>query len=244
VILYPAIDIRDGRVVRLSQGEATRQTVYEGDPAAQAEAFAAAGARWVHVVDLDRAFGSGENDAAVARVIAALDGRVRVQVGGGSRTIERVAALADAGASRIVIGTVAVTDPAFVKRAIALAGPERIAVGIDAREGRVALRGWVETSDTMVADLARRVVADGARTLIYTEIARDGMLTGPDLAGATALQRAGASSGVAVIASGGVATLDHLRAAAAAGLAGAIVGRALYERRFTLEEALAACASS
>jgi phosphoribosylformimino-5-aminoimidazole carboxamide ribotide isomerase len=236
VDLYPAIDIRDGRVVRLSQGEATRQTVYEDDPAAQAERFAEAGACWIHVVDLDRAFGTGDNDAAVARVIRALGGRVRVQVGGGARSVARVAALRELGASRIVIGTVAVTDPAFVSRALETAGAERIAVGIDARDGRVALRGWQETSDVRVDDVARRVAADGVRTIIYTDIARDGMLAGPDLDGAAALQR----DGVGVIASGGVASLDHLRAAAALGLAGAIVGRALYERRFTLGEALAA----
>jgi phosphoribosylformimino-5-aminoimidazole carboxamide ribotide isomerase len=238
VDLFPAVDIRHGRVVRLSQGESARQTVYEDDPVAQAERFVADGATWVHVVDLDRAFGEGDNDATVQRLVARLRGRVRVQVGGGCRSADRVRTLGDLGVDRIVVGTAAVTDPTLVPAALAIAGADRIAVGLDARDGRVAVRGWQETSDLLAIDLARRVAGEGVRTLIYTDIARDGMLGGPDIDGAVALQRV---ARVNVVASGGVATLEHLRMVARAGLAGAIVGRALYEQRFTLADALAAC---
>lgn len=234
--LYPAIDIRHGRVVRLSQGEATRQTVYASDPAEVAEGFVAAGARWIHVVDLDRAFGDGDNGAAVARIVTRVAARARVQLGGGLRSIERIRAALDAGVARLVVGTAAVTDPALVPAALEAAGSERIAVGLDARDGAVAVRGWRDVSALRVDDVARDMAAAGVRTLIYTDIARDGMLIGPDLDGARRLQ----ALGPAVIASGGVATLDDLRAVRAAGLAGAIVGRALYEGRFTLEEALGA----
>jgi phosphoribosylformimino-5-aminoimidazole carboxamide ribotide isomerase len=240
VDLFPAIDVRHGRVVRLSQGEATRQTVYGEDPVAVAARFADQGATWVHVVDLDRAFGEGENLALVRRIVAALRGRARVQLGGGLRTIERVREGLEQGADRVVIGTAAALDPAIVPAALAAAGVERIAVGIDARDGRVAIRGWTETSPLTAESLARRVVSDGVGTVIYTDVARDGMLTGPDIEGARRLQAAGAR----VIASGGVAGLEDIRAVREAGLAGAVVGRALYEGRFTLPDALEAAAGA
>lgn len=239
--LFPAIDIRNGRVVRLSQGEATRQTLYEDDPVAQAERFAADGARWIHVVDLDRAFGDGDNTPVLARIIARLRelGGVRVQVGGGIRDLPRLETALAVGADRMVLGTAAVTDPAFVDAAVARAGGERLAVGLDARDGRVAVRGWTETRADRASDVARRVAGQGVRTVIYTDIGRDGMLDGPDVEGAVALQE----SGVDVIASGGVGELADVRRVAAAGLAGVVVGRALYERRFTLAEALGVLAS-
>jgi phosphoribosylformimino-5-aminoimidazole carboxamide ribotide isomerase len=236
VDLFPAIDIRHGRVVRLSQGEATRQTVYGDDPVAVAEGFAALGARWIHVVDLDRAFGDGDNTAVVRRIAARVGGRVRVQLGGGLRSVELVRAALEQGVSRAVIGTAAALDPAVVPAAIALVGPERIAVGIAARDGLVAIRGWTERSALSAEALARRVVADGVRTLVYTDVARDGMLTGPDLEGARRLQALGAG----VIASGGVAGVEDIVAAREAGLAGVVVGRALYEGRVELSAALAA----
>ena len=225
--LFPAIDIRHGRVVRLSQGEATRQTVYGEDPAAVAERFAGEGAAWIHLVDLDRAFGDGENLALVRRIVASLGGRVRVQLGGGLRTVAMVREGLDQGVTRAVIGTAAAIDPAIVPDAVAAAGAERIVVGIDARDGQVAIRGWTETSDLTAEALARRVAGEGVRTVVYTDVARDGMLTGPDIDGARRLQGAGAG----VIASGGVAGAGDIRAAREAGLAGAIVGRALYEGR-------------
>jgi phosphoribosylformimino-5-aminoimidazole carboxamide ribotide isomerase len=235
VELFPAIDIRSGRVVRLSQGEAARETVYADDPAAVAAEFVQAGARWIHVVDLDRAFDRGDNDAVVRRIMAEVGGRVRVQLGGGLRTLDRVRAGLALGVSRLVIGTAAATDPALLSEAVALAPPERLAVGVDARDGFVAIRGWTETSTLRAVDLARNVVALGITTLIYTDVARDGMLQGPDVAGAAALQAAGAR----VVASGGVASLADLRRVGEAGLAGAIVGRALYEGRIALRDALA-----
>lgn len=234
--LYPAIDLRGGEVVRLAQGESDRQTSYGTDPAAQARTFAEAGARWLHVVDLDRAFGTGDNDAAIAAIVAAVGTALAVQVGGGVRSVERARTLAELGVTRVILGTAAVERPALVDEVVAALGPDAVAVGIDARDGAVALRGWTETSAVRATDLAARVAGQGVRTVIYTDIARDGMLGGPDLAGSVALQ---AAAGVSVIASGGIATLEDLRAVADAGLGGAITGRALYEGRFALADALA-----
>jgi phosphoribosylformimino-5-aminoimidazole carboxamide ribotide isomerase len=237
VDLFPAIDIRSGRVVRLSQGEATRQTVYGDDPVAVAEHFLDQGARWIHLVDLDRAFGTGDNFPVVARVAQSLGARVRLQIGGGFRTLELVQAGLDLEVARVVIGTAAAVDPGFVPRAVSTFGARRLAVGIDARAGNVAVRGWTETSQQRTEELARRVVADGIATVIYTDISRDGMLGGPDLTGAVALLATGAQ----VILSGGVTSLEDIRMAAESGMSGVIVGRALYEGRFTLADSLAAC---
>jgi len=240
VELYPAIDIRSGRVVRLSQGEATRQTVYGEDPAAVAEAFVAAGARWIHVVDLDRAFEEGDNEAAVRRVIHRVSGRAAIQAGGGFRTLALVRRGLDLGLSRVVVGTAAATEPEFLRAVAADVSVEHLAVGIDARDGKVAVRGWIETSSLTAVELARRAVDAGIHTLIYTDVARDGMLQGPDVNGALRLQNEGA----AVIVSGGVSSLADLQRAAEAGLSGAIVGRAIYEGRFDLPQALRATAPS
>ncbi|MFL5517592.1 MAG: 1-(5-phosphoribosyl)-5-[(5-phosphoribosylamino)methylideneamino]imidazole-4-carboxamide isomerase [Gemmatimonadales bacterium] len=233
--LFPAIDIRRGRVVRLSQGSAERETVYGDDPAGMAESFVEAGARWIHLVDLDRAFDQGSNDEVIRRVVERVGPRVRLQLGGGLRTLDRVQAGLDLGVTRLVIGTAAATDPAMLDAAVALLPLDRLAVGLDARDGFVAVRGWTETSSLRATDLARRVVEQGIATLIYTDVTRDGMLRGPDLTGAMALQTTGAR----VVASGGVADLADLRRIGRAGLAGAIVGRALYEGRIALGEALA-----
>jgi phosphoribosylformimino-5-aminoimidazole carboxamide ribotide isomerase len=240
VDLFPAIDIRHGRVVRLSQGEATRQTVYGDDPVAVAEGFVAAGAHWIHVVDLDRAFGTGENLGVVARIAGRVAGRVRLQLGGGLRTVALVRQGLDQGVDRVVLGTAAAVDPAIVPEAVAAVGEGRLVVGIDARDGQVAIRGWTETFDLTADALARQVAAAGVRTVVYTDVARDGMLSGPDIEGARRLQRVG----VEVIASGGVSSVADLVAVQTAGLAGAIVGRALYEGRFTLAEALEAAGGS
>lgn len=230
--LYPAVDVQGGSVVRLRQGVADAATAYGDDPVAVAQGFARDGARWVHFVDLDRAFGRGDNREIARRFLATV--RVPVQVGGGLRTEDAINEMLGWGATRVVIGTKAATDPALVDRLLARHGAERLAVGIDAKQGQVAVRGWTEVFDLTVLELGRRVVGQGARTVIYTDVARDGMLTGPDVDGARTL----AALGLQVIASGGVATLDDLRRVRAAGLAGAIVGRALYEGRFTLPEAL------
>jgi phosphoribosylformimino-5-aminoimidazole carboxamide ribotide isomerase len=236
VDLLPAIDIRQGRVVRLSQGEATRQTVYGNDPVTVAERLVALGARWIHVVDLDRAFGDGENLGCVRRVAQRVGDRAQVQLGGGLRSVALVQQGLEQGASRVVIGTAAALDPAVVTGAVALAGAERIAVGIDARDGVATVRGWTETAGIAADELARRVIAAGVGTLIYTDVARDGMLTGPDLAGARRLQALGARG----IARGGGSGLADLLAARDAGRAGRIVGRAWYEGRLDLAAALAA----
>ena len=237
--LLPAIDIRSGRVVRLSQGEATRQTVYGTDPAAVAQGFAEQGARWIHVVDRDRAFGEGENEKSIRRLLERVSGRVWIQVGGGFRSLDLVRRGLELGADRVVIGTAAAVDPGFLAAVATEVAPERLAVGVDTRDGRVVVRGWTETSTLTTAELTSRALGSGISTLIYTDVARDGMLEGPDIPGAQALQRQGAR----VIASGGVSSLDDLRRIAAAGLAGAIVGRALYEGRFDLPGALEAAGS-
>ncbi len=237
--LYPAIDLRGGQVVRLAQGEATRETVYGHDPVAQAEEFVVAGARWLHIVDLNRAFGDGDNDTAIAEIARRFGDRLRLQLGGGIRDVARAEAVVQLGVSRVVIGTAAVDQPALVDAVVRALGGDRVAVGIDARDGRVAVRGWVETSAVRATELAARVAAQGVQTVIHTDIARDGMLSGPNLDEALALQ----AKGPRVIVSGGVASVADLRAVASAGLAGAITGRAIYEGRFTLTEALAALAS-
>lgn len=237
--LYPAIDLRGGQVVRLAQGEATRETVYGHDPVAQAEEFVVAGARWLHIVDLNRAFGDGDNDSAIAEIARRFGDRLQLQLGGGIRDVARAEAVVQLGVSRVVIGTAAVDQPALVDAVVRALGGDRVAVGIDARDGRVAVRGWVETSAVRATELAARVAAQGVQTVIHTDIARDGMLSGPNFDEALALQ----AKGPRVIVSGGVASVADLRAVASAGLAGAITGRAIYEGRFTLTEALAALAS-
>ena len=185
-------------------------------------------------MDLDRAFGEGDNAGLIERVVTGLGDRLRVQVGGGFRTLEAIRSMLDAGAARVVIGTAAVRSPELIPAALERAGAERLAVGIDGRAGVVAIRGWREETGERVEEVARRVISQGIRTLVYTDVARDGMLEGPDVAGAAALQSLGAD----VIASGGVASLDDLRRVRDAGLAGAIVGRAIYEGRFTVREAV------
>ena len=234
MLLLPAIDIRRGRVVRLTQGQASRETIYDDHPVAVAERFVSEGAEWLHVVDLDRAFGEGDNSQLVRQIVAAVEGRAGVQLGGGLRTLPAIRQGLDAGVARVVIGTAAVRDPDLVLAALAQAGLEHIAVGIDARDGVIAIRGWREAGGERAAEVASRVVEQGVKTLVYTDVSRDGMLQGPDIGGAVGLQ----APGVGIIASGGIASLDDLRRVRDAGLAGAIVGRALYEGRMTVEEAV------
>ena len=240
--LYPAIDLLDGRCVRLYQGDYERETVYGDDPVAQALAFQAEGASWVHVVDLDAArTGEPRNRDVVAAIAGALD--VPVQTGGGIRDEAAAAALFDAGVARVVLGTAALEDPALVRR---LAARHPVAVGLDARGRDVAVRGWVQGSGADLLDLAGAFADAGVAALVVTEISRDGTLEGPDLVG---LESVLAATPVPVIASGGVGTLDDLHSLAgleAAGrhLSGAIVGRAVYEGAFTVSDAVAAAAGS
>lgn len=236
--LYPAIDLLDGRCVRLYQGDYDRETVYGDDPVAQALAFQAEGAPWIHVVDLDAArTGEPRNRDVVAAIAAAVD--VPVQTGGGIRDRDAAVALFDAGVSRVVLGTAALEDPALVR---SLASEHPVAVGLDARGREVAVRGWLEGSGEDLLDLAAAFADAGVAALVVTEIGRDGTLEGPDVAG---LADVLAATTVPVIASGGVGSLDDLRTLAAlesAGrtLSGAIVGRALYEGAFGVAEAVAA----
>jgi phosphoribosylformimino-5-aminoimidazole carboxamide ribotide isomerase len=236
--VYPAIDLRGGRCVRLRQGAFDQETVYGDDPVATAQRWERLGARWLHVVDLDGArAGRPVQAALVAAICAAV--RIPVQVGGGLRDPAAVAAVLDAGAARAVLGTVAVTEPA-VCRAICAAHRGRVAVGLDARDGRVRVAGWTAGSSLAPAAVAARVAADGAAAVIYTDIARDGTETGPDVDGTAALARA---AGVPVIASGGIGSLDDVRRVAALashGVAGVIVGRALYTGAVALPDVLAA----
>jgi phosphoribosylformimino-5-aminoimidazole carboxamide ribotide isomerase len=244
VDLFPAIYLRGGLCFRLSPGDYGRETVYGDDPVAQAESFAAAGAPWIHVVDLDAArTGEAANRAVVAAIAAAVD--VPVQAGGGVRDDAAADALLAAGVRRVVVGTAALADPAWVRR-LAARHPGRVAVGLDARGRDVAVHGWTEGSGRDLVDLARGFDDAGVAALVVTEIGRDGTLAGPDLG---QLGDVLAATGLDVVASGGVGTLADLRALAALDvggrhLAGAIVGRALYEGAFALPDAVAATAGA
>jgi len=236
--LYPAIDLKGGQVVRLKRGEMDQATIYADDPAAQARSFIEAGFAWVHMVDLDGAFaGKPANAAAVRAIIAAVPG-AKLQLGGGIRSMETAEAWLAAGVSRIILGSAAVKDPDFA-RAACRAFPGRVALGIDARDGMVATEGWAETSDVSATDLARRFEDSGAAAVIYTDIARDGMLSGVNVAATSGLARA---VRLPVIASGGVAGVEDITALreADAGIEGAILGRALYDGRIEPKVALAA----
>lgn len=233
--LYPAIDLKDGAAVRLEQGRMDRATVFNADPAAQAEIFAAAGCPWLHVVDLNGAFaGKPVNAAAIEAILRRT--RLQVQLGGGIRDLATVEAWLKAGVRRVVLGTLAVTEPELVKTACK-AFPGRVALGIDAKGGEVKVAGWAEGTRMQALDLARRFEDAGAAAIIYTDIERDGMLAGVNVAATAALAKAVTTP---VIASGGVASMADIVAlkAAAAPIEGVIVGRALYDGRIDLKAAL------
>jgi phosphoribosylformimino-5-aminoimidazole carboxamide ribotide isomerase len=239
VIVFPAIDILGGRAVRLAQGDYRRVTVYNEDPVAQAREFADAGAEWVHVVDLDGARDGVPGNIAVVSAIASEVG-IPVQTGGGIRTLETMTALAEAGVTRMVLGTKLATDPAFVREAVARFGAQGVVAGIDARDGMVAVEGWREGTATPAAELVAELRDLGIRHLVYTDISRDGMQTGVNI---EAYEQIAETAGFPVIASGGVSTLDDFRELAALGpdtIEGAITGRALYEGAFKLKHAIRA----
>ncbi len=236
MILYPAIDLKDGQCVRLYKGDMERATVFGDDPAAQARAFERAGCEWLHLVDLNGAFaGAPVNAAAVEAILA--ETSVPAQLGGGIRDMATIERWLDKGLARVILGTVAVEDPGLVREA-ARAFEGRIAVGIDARGGRVATKGWAEETDVEVTELARSFEDAGVAAIIYTDINRDGAMQGPNVAATAALARA---VSIPVIASGGVSSLDDLRALKNCGapLNGAISGRALYDGAIDLGAALA-----
>jgi phosphoribosylformimino-5-aminoimidazole carboxamide ribotide isomerase len=237
VILFPAVDIRDGHAVRLTQGDYDREQIYNDDPLAAAQDWAAQGATHLHVVDLDGALSGERRNLEHLRRIAAETG-LPTQYGGGLRDMESVAAAIDAGAWRAVIGTAAFRDRAFVETAVAEYG-DRIVVSADARDGRIAAQGWTEATDLAATDAVAELSAAGVTSFVYTDIARDGMLVGTDLDGLVAIASAAGNGNV--IASGGVGELGHLKQLAELelpNLEGVIAGKALYEKRFTLEEAL------
>lgn len=237
--LYPAVDIHQGKVVRASRSQLEGAAVYHTDPIAVAEAYVAAGARWVHVVDLDRAFGVGDQTSLVAALVKRLP--VPVQAGGGMWTADVVAELRDAGVQRVLLGPRATEDRGELEQLVDQFSIDCLGVAIDVERGRVWSRNWPDAPDHTPAEIGRRAADAGIGVLAVTELSREGRLGGADVAGAAALAKETACE---VIISGGVDSLDDLRRVEAAGLAGAIVGRALFEKRFTLQEALACLSSS
>ena len=240
MILYPAIDLKDGQCVRLVRGDMAQATVFNTDPAAQARAFAAQGFSWIHVVDLNGAFtGASVNAAAVKAVLRAV--QMNIQLGGGIRTLANIESWLGHGIARVVLGTVALRDPDLV-RAACRRWPGKIAVGIDARGGRVAVQGWAEATDVAVLDLAKRFEDSGVACIIYTDIDRDGVLEGVNVDSTAALANA---VRIPIIASGGVAGIDDIRRLkqAKAQIAGVIAGRAIYDGRLDPKEALALLAA-
>lgn len=236
-IIYPAIDMRDGKCVRLVQGDYDQETVYGDSPFDMAKVFADGGAEWIHMVDLDGAKAKKRvNHEHVIRVAKELD--AKVQIGGGIRTAEDVAFYLEQGVDRVILGSVAVNNPQFTKEMLQTYGGHRIVIGLDARDGYVATEGWLETSSVKAETLAQELARFGAEVFIFTDISRDGMLSGPNTEAITALAEA---TGKQVIASGGVSSLEdltELRSRANKGVSGAIVGKALYTNQFTLKEAL------
>lgn len=237
MILYPAIDLKNGKCVRLLKGDLNQETIYNDDPGAQALEWARSGFNWVHVVDLNGAVdGRPVNARAVKSIIESVD--IPVQLGGGIRSLKHIETWLNEGVSRVILGTIAVRDPELVMQACN-EFPGQIAVGIDAREGRVAVEGWVEESDIMATDLAKKFEDAGVSAIIYTDIDRDGTGAGVNMISTIALAQ---SISIPVIASGGVGSLDDLRLvrdAAQYGVQGVIVGRALYDKKFTTAEAIA-----
>ena len=232
--VYPAIDIRKGKVVRLQEGDPLRQTVFDADPVAVADRWAGQGARWLHVVNLDGAF--GESNAMQELLPALCRVGPPIQLGGGIRSLADVEAALNASAARVILGTAAVERPELVREAVVRFGAQAIAVGIDARGGHVRTRGWQADGGLAAIDLGRQIKAMGVEIVIHTDIAQDGLLSGVNAQASAELAQA---TGLRVIASGGVAGLEDIQRVRRAGLAGVIIGRALYEGRITLKEALA-----
>ena len=236
--VIPAIDLKDGRCVRLFQGDFNQETVFSDDPLATALSWQEQGGRRLHLVDLDGAVrGKPAHLEVISSIVRGLD--IPVQVGGGIRDLAAAEAWLDAGADRVVIGTAAVRDPDLVQEVCRKHGSERVVVSLDAKDGLVALQGWTEASTVTVLELARRMAQIGVVRLLYTDISRDGALTGPDIRTNAQLAR---ETGLAVLASGGVASIEHIKELLPTGVEGVIVGRALYTGAVDLAEAVAAVA--
>ncbi len=237
MIIYPAIDLKDGQCVRLVQGKAEEKTVYSDTPAGVAASFQQAGASYLHIVDLDGAFsGSPRNAQAIAAIAAAVD--IPFQLGGGLREFEDVERTLKMGAQRAIIGTRAVSSPDFIKKLLDKFGPERIVLGLDARNGQVAIEGWVETTTLAAVDFGLQMKKLGIKTAVFTDVARDGLLKGPNL---PSIEEMAGTTGLEIIASGGVSTLDNIKELKLIkGVSGAIIGKALYDGKLNLSEALAA----
>lgn len=239
MIIYPAIDLKDGQCVRLVQGKINDKTVYSNSPALMARTFQEAGACFLHVVDLDGAFkGVPGNLAAIRAIAAEID--IPFQVGGGLRTMEDVQKTLDLGAARVIIGTRAVSSPEFISELLNRFGADRIVLGLDARDGRVTVEGWVSDSNLRAADFALKMKDLGVEIMVYTDVSRDGLLQGPNLA---AIEEMATVSGLKLIASGGVSSLENIRQLKQLqplGVTGAIIGKALYDGKLDLKEALAA----
>jgi len=236
-LLFPAIDLRAGEVVRLKQGRKDQQTTYESDPAQVAQRWRNEGATWLHVINLDGAFGEEvqTNLVALERILDACENQVKVQYGGGIRTLEGVAQALDLGLTRVVLGTMALENPTFGQDAIKTFGADKIAFALDAFNGELMSRGWQENTGLSLISYAHALMRIGASTLIYTNIQKDGMQTGVDWEKAKQLAD---GTELKVIASGGVGTLEDIKRVKSAGLNGVIVGRALYEKKFSFQEAL------
>ncbi len=237
MIVYPAIDIRAGKVVRLREGDPSQQTTYSDDPVTIAQQWIAEGAHWLHVVSLDGALGETKQIGGLLRQIAALSTGVRVQFGGGLRSIDDIAWAFDEVAARVVLGTAAVQRPELVDDVLSAYDSDAVCIALDSRDDRVTTHGWQQSTDIPVVEFGRSLASRGIRHCLYTDIARDGALVGVNVTSAAALAR---STGLQVIASGGVSSLDDVRSLVESEVvAGVVIGKALYEQRFRLSEALA-----
>jgi phosphoribosylformimino-5-aminoimidazole carboxamide ribotide isomerase len=238
MIIFPAIDLKNGQCVRLQKGEMDKVTVFNESPSNQASAFFKQGFNWLHIVDLNGAFdGKPVNIDAVKSILKELDGKMSVQLGGGIRDIATIEKWLDAGVTRVILGTIALKNPDLVKEACKKF-PNKIVVGIDGKSGMVAVEGWAETSDISVIDLAKKFEDAGVAAIIYTDINRDGLMTGPDLSGTKTLAE---SVNIPVIASGGMSCTDDIQAVKDiedSGVSGVIVGRAIYEGKIDIPKAL------
>ncbi|KAA3659137.1 MAG: 1-(5-phosphoribosyl)-5-[(5-phosphoribosylamino)methylideneamino]imidazole-4-carboxamide isomerase [Calditrichaeota bacterium] len=237
MIIYPAIDLRGGKCVRLVQGEKKRETIYNGDPIAVARGFKQKGANWLHIVDLDRAFDEERNNTDIVKRIVS-EVKINVQTGGGVRTLGDIERLLETGVQRVILGTIAVRRPALVQKAITEFGGDKVSLAIDARDGRVAVDGWERTSQLDALAFAKRMQHLGVQLAIFTDIARDGMLTGINI---NALKLFLENTGMQIIASGGIRDLDDLKkleSLKSSTLNGAILGKSLYEKKIDLAEAL------